>query len=316
MFRGFAFAAALTMAGLAIPGGAQASVFDRFSDTAVFGDSLSDPFNPLLPPTFYPNQQVTNGDTWAVQLGFDDPATENFAKSSARAISSTESDFDGQIAAFKGLSKTLGDAALALVWFGGNDVGDAVTAELLASGGIARLNQALTAMAKGLDDLAKEGFDKALVFLVPDIGATPRLQEIDLGFPGAAALASGYTSAYNTGLLNISASMTETLELGFVNVPGLVAAATADPASFGFTNTTDACVANFSMFVNGCSASTANEFIYYDNFHPSERAHGLIADLASQEAVTLAPVPLPAAGVFLVLALGGLGVIRARRHAA
>jgi len=302
---------------LGLPGIASAAPFDRFSDVAVFGDSLSDPVVPGLPfpgfPGFYSNGQVTNGDTWAVQLGFDDPASNNFAQASATA----RDEFQDQIDAFTGLGKTLGDTALAMVWLGGNDIGRAVET---ATTSIARINEALTAMASGLDNLALAGFDKALVFLVPDIGHTPRLQAVDTVFPGAAALATSLTGAYNHGLMNISASMTESLELGFVNVPGLVSSAIADPAAFGFTNVEDACIARISgggpFFVPPCSTTTVDEFLYYDDFHPTDNAHGHIAALATTGASALAPIPLPAGMVLLVSALGALGLVGWQRRRA
>jgi phospholipase/lecithinase/hemolysin len=72
---------ALRTAGLCIfmPVAASAgSVLPGISDLLWFGDSLSDPGNAFAAsggttpdPTFYPDGQYTNGDTWAVQLGAD-----------------------------------------------------------------------------------------------------------------------------------------------------------------------------------------------------------------------------------------------------
>ncbi|WP_135502156.1 SGNH/GDSL hydrolase family protein [Roseovarius aestuariivivens] len=305
MFRSLVLAAALCL-----PNVLSATTLSQFSDVVVFGDSLSDPVNPL-PPALYPNGQVTNGDNWAVQLGLADPTSNNFAMSAATAKTDGPDDFAEQIGLFSGTGQTLGDSAMAAVWFGGNDIADA----LLSGTGVARIGEAIQAMASGLDQLAQAGFDKALVFLAPDVGDTPRIQAVDAVQPGAAALATSLTGLFNAQLLNVASLMTETLEMAFVDIPSLVLATKSSPASFGFTNVVDPCVVNL-VFVNGCSLATANEYLYYDSFHPSERAHGLIADAALSTASRLAPVPLPAGLVLLLTALAGLGATtRIRRTA-
>ena len=308
MLRQLVFAAALS-----VPGVASATILDLFSDVVVFGDSLSDPVN-LLPPDVYPNGQVTNGNNWAVQLGLADPTKNNFAVSGATAKTDGDGDddFHEQIQAFDDSNQTLGDSALAAVWLGGNDVAAALFSGAL---GPQRITDAVDSMASGLDKLSALGFDKALVFLSPDVGDTPLVQGFDAGAPGTAGLATAYSASYNAQLLNIGSKLLEPLDLAFVDIPTLALDVLADPTSFGFTNVDDACVVS-AMFVNGCDLDMSDGYFYYDEFHPTERTHALVAGAALETAAGIAPIPLPAGGLLLVAAFAGLGLAARRRQKA
>ncbi len=292
---------ALTTAAL-LPLGAQATTIGGFSDLIVFGDSLSDPFVETLPQVFYPNQQVTNGDNWAVQLGADAASGRNFAVSGATALSDGDDtdDFAEQLMSYASSGVALGDNALAAVWFGGNDVGDAA----LSGDPVTRVQQGLAAIAEGLTTMVSLGIENVLVFGVPDVGATPFLR----GFGDAAAAgATQLTGAFNEGLKATVGAFDGAFDnIAFVDVIAQTNALIDDPAS-GFTNTTDACFVSPTDF---CGFAAADSYLYYDSFHPTERAHSLIAGVAQSAANDLAAVPLPASGMLLIGALGVAGLRR------
>ncbi|MEM7724525.1 MAG: SGNH/GDSL hydrolase family protein, partial [Pseudomonadota bacterium] len=103
-----------------VSGAAQASTLSPVAPFLVFGDSLSDPGN-ILPGGL----QFTNGDAWASQLGADLASGMNFAVGGATAADSAiDSDFDDQIAAFRGSGARFNSDTSTVVWFGGNDLLD------------------------------------------------------------------------------------------------------------------------------------------------------------------------------------------------
>ena len=290
-----------------LPMAANSATIGGFSDLLVFGDSLSDPFVADLPTDIYPNSQFTNGDTWAVQLGATQASGRNFAVAGATAFSNGDEtdDFAEQITSFANSGLALGDSPLAAVWFGGNDVGDAVMSATPAE----QLGFALEALAGGILALQTLGINNFLVFGVPDVGATPLLQDIDTSIPGAAAGATFLTDQFNAQLNGILSSLPGGDQIAYVDIPALLADVTASPADFGFSNVTDACFVPEESFCG----TAADGFLYYDPFHPTEQAHTLVADLATQTAATLAPIPLPASAPLVLLGLAGLGALRHRK---
>ncbi len=57
-----------------------------------------------------------------------------------------------------------------------------------------------------------------------------------------------------------------------------------------------------------------SQLINYDAAHKTSAVHSVLADRFIEQ-FSIAPIPLPAAGWMLLMALGGLGVVRARRAA-
>lgn len=309
-----------TIATCALPVTASAVSLNGFTDLLVFGDSLSDADVPGLPLALFPEGQVTNGQNWAAQLGADAESGTNFAQSGATAAVSDDGvdDFAAQIDSYVADNPDLGSNPLVAVWFGGNDVATALTAD----DPTARVTEGVTAIAAGMQRLIGLGFDDFLLFGVPDVGDTPRLLQtaafLSMGNPlveqGIIAGATEATRGFNGGLSATIAALSPLANIAFVDSFALGQEVTSDPASFGFTNAEDACltfVPGTSDIASFCGAE-ADTYFYYDNFHPTERAHALVAGAARDAAATLAPVPLPATAWLLGFAALGLGAARRR----
>lgn len=301
----------LILAGVtaALPVFASAAPIGSFTDLVVFGDSLSDPGNifalsgGIVPnPLFYPNGQFTNGDTWATKLGADKASGTNFAFGGATASTNGDTipDFAAQRALFGaavsgGLS--LGARPLAAVWFGGNDLRDAFGA---ANPG-AIITQAVTDLVVGVNTLLASGLSDILVLGLPNLG---RIPEVTANGAGAIAAATGATLAFNGAVQGALAAPIASGNVRYFDTFALFESIVGNASAFGFTNSTDACLL---AAANPLTCAGDAGFLFHDTIHPTDRAHTLLAN-----AVRASVVPLPAGGILLITALGGLVALRRR----
>jgi len=307
------------------PFGAGAAPIGAFSDVVVFGDSLSDPGNvlttiagilgapsPLTP--LFPNDQITNGDTWATQLGLDLASGRNFAQAAARAVPTDPipfeingvtipldvPDFDAQRALFKSANPDLGTNSLALVAIGGNDIRDALASGDLVGG----ITSAVEAIVVGVGDLLTSGMDNVLVFGAPDLGLTPQASSL-----GISDLATTASFSFNTELrTQLASTFGPTPAIDYFDMFGFFNEIQSNSAAYGLTNTSDPCV----FLILADPTATCDGFAFYDDLHPTEHVHGLLADAVHAQLV--APIPLPAGGLLLLSGLAGLGALARRRR--
>ena len=120
------------------------------------------------------------------------------------------------------------------------------------------------------------------------------------------------TKAFNATL----ARRAEGLRRGGVNVIGvdmfeLFNELLADPQAFGVANATAPCLVPPSAGGPGsyCGADVAPLLAFFDPVHPNATIHAQIADRVRASVV---PVPLPAPAALLLVALGGLALVRMR----
>ena len=282
----------------------------EYSEVVVFGDSLSDSGNAfalraaaatppdlgldglLIPSAPYARggHHFLDGATWVEQLarslrvsGSARPAFQsssavarNFAVGGARAREDgINVNLPAQVAAY--LERTGGTAsptALYVIAVGGNDVRDALFAFSRGQDGGPILAAALGSIAQTITALSAAGARTFLVWNVPDIGLTPALR---MSGPAAAQGATNVSFAFNTPLAAILGQISRALpavRIVSFDAFGLLRSIVADPAAYGMSNVTAACVMpNEPPFACG----QPDEFLFWDGIHPTRATHAIIA---------------------------------------
>jgi phospholipase/lecithinase/hemolysin len=316
---------ALLLAGGLSGGLAQANVqATNFNKVIVFGDSLSDNGNLLalstplvpsvlpfgLPPAPYYQGRFSNGIAAVEHLALGLGATlQNYAVGGA-----TTGLLNNQVPAIPFLLNTgllsqvnsyTGSAAdanaLFVVWAGANDF-------LNPSGDPnVVIAQAIGNLTTAVGTLYAQGARSFLLPLLPDLGLTPRL--LAQG-PVASGQASALTDIFNTALSGSYLSLLNALpgaQFTLFDVAGSQRALTANAAALGFTNTNAGCFSGFVDNPVGTVCATPSSYVYWDEIHPSARAHEVLG------AQMLAAVPEPS--TYALMALGLLGIALRRRQA-
>ena len=305
-----------------------------------FGDSLSDVGNIFHvtagaePAAPYANGQFSNGPVWVQDLaaGLGLPALKpsllggtDYAYGGAQTgetVFHTANPADltgtfGQISQFELTHATADPHALYTIWIGSNDLLGAAgaTPSQIANG----IGQAVGNIDAAITDLAAEGAKNFLVLTVPDLGKTPRAIA---GGTAVQAGASALAAAFNSTLLNGAGPIPPLTELGSAEGLNLhvfdtfaaLDAIVADPGAFGFTNVTSQCLVGEVNHAGGtpCAATEAgqNEYLFWDDIHPTAGGHAAIAAGALAAA---ASAPEPTSLALLGLGLAGLGIVRGRR---
>lgn len=302
---------------------ALAASVDSINQLIVFGDSLSDNGNASIltkgaqpgpnyatrnyTGTLFPVGYFTDGtnttpstsgptglwiDQFAAKLNnVADPIPfaiggTNFAIGSAKTGSSSAIDIGNQITAFTTTHLTGAPSdALYTLWGGADDV-DHGLSPITAANNI--YQYILT--------LSGEGARHFLWTNLPLLGETP------------AGLASGSSAALNAASIafntqwgtDVSKLHSQGLDVVGVDVGTLFAGIATDPSAYGFTNVTSP--------AQGLSGVNPNQYLFWDDLHPTTAGHALIADLAFRD---LRAVPEPL-GIGLSL-VGFCGILALRR---
>lgn len=223
------------------------------------GGQWSGPGGPSWPTLFASNWGLTATPSLV-------PGGNNFAWGGARTGVNLDPMgvpwLDQQVMLYQLSGGSPGAGTLVSIMIGGNDVANNL-------GNAAALNAGITSIITQITNLYGLGVRQFLVSNVPDIGATPRFQEIDAVAPGTAAFATAWTMQWNAALKTA---------LDQLVLPGAVITSfdfytfSKDPELLaGFANTTDACLTATSI----CSDPAS--YFYWDSFHPSSTSHALLA---------------------------------------
>lgn len=290
----------------------------QFSNVVVFGDSLSDAgyYRPFLSGLGLPSSVVatlgrftTNpGPVWSeLVAGYYGASTAPsnaggsiFAQGGATVATNSPSTPPGfaqrpvstQITEY--LARSGGSAdpdALHAVWAGGNDFLNNFT--LLGAGTITQaqfqtnLLAAAGAEVQQVGRLYAAGARYVMVFALPNLGITPFA--IGTGAANAAsatAASAGYNTTLYTGLVSAG------LRAIPVDVFTLLNEIKANPAAYGFSNTTGIACGPFppittsgsSQFcgpTNLVAAGADQSYLFADGVHPTTGAHRIVADFAT-----------------------------------
>ena len=253
-----------------------------FDGLILFGDSLSDAGNvwsltlgvfPSSPPHY--EGRFSNGPVWierfGVRAGLDGAAAaadggSNFAHGGAETGGGTVylviPNVGTQIDRY--LDDNIPDADdLFVVWGGGNDMlgGQTDPADPVAN------------LADHVATLAAQGARSFLVPNLPLLGQAPRY----VG-GGSEAAMDVLTSQYNALLAQRMDALAGELDVTILqfDVAATFSDILADPAAFGLTNVTDMAYDEDS----GSVVPNAEEYLFWDEIHPTATAHRLLGDAA------------------------------------
>ena len=326
----------LAAAALAVSTLAQAQLSPPYSRLYVFGDSLSDSGNNFVAsgfltgpapssPTFIPSLPFTpgvagslptysNGPTWvssfAAGLGLSAYAAPsligggNYASGGARTTGGSlfppalTVQLNSYLGSFAG---SVPAGSLYVLAGGGNDaraVADAIAggADPTAATVAGASSYASTTLGM-VNQLKARGATNIIVWNVPDLGKTPAALA---GGPASSLGGTQISSTFNSFLSGTLAGSGVTIFDTF----GIIQSVVASPATFGFTNVTQAC----GFAGNGCNPASA---LFWDGIHPTAFAQTFIANR-----MLVTAVPEPATYALFALGVAGLGVAVRRRKAA
>ncbi|GAB1539337.1 SGNH/GDSL hydrolase family protein [Scytonema sp. NUACC21] len=310
----------------------------NFSQFIIFGDSLSDTGNvsnitqsllgvPIPPSPPYAPGRFSNGEVWVDYLGknigltptlFTDlsktPPTQGINFSVGGSSTGDSNAFipnapgvSEQASLFTQLlqanNQKADPNALYAVWGGGNDY---------LFGQNFDVEQTIKDLSNTIGGLAQAGAKNILVFNLPDLGKSPLVS----GSPNASNLTT-LTNIHNAGLTNALGSLSNIpgINLIPVDVNSLFERVVANPEAFGFKNAKEPCVVykvEINQVLSQCD--NPNDYVFFDEVHPSTNAHKLVAQTALA-AIRAKSVPESSAslGISVLGALGVVGMLK-RKH--
>ncbi|VXD25508.1 Lipolytic enzyme, G-D-S-L [Planktothrix serta PCC 8927] len=298
-----------------------------FSSVNIFGDSLSDPGNifnlsgGLFPPPPYAPGRFSNGDIWtdylADDLGLNPtpytsgiPSTEGVNYAFGGATSGTENIFylfDPKFAGLPGVTTQVGafiqpllqqgqtadPNGLYILWAGGNDYTYA---------GSDNTTEVVDNLSLAINNLYSVGARNFLIGNLPDLSKTP----LGSSNPGdLQETVEDHNALLKKGIKDLNQSLFNS-NIALFDVNNVFKDVIKKPSKYGLTNVTDRCLpAQTDPKVPPVPCSNPNEYLFWDDFHPTTTGHKLIADAAyATIEKEFKPVPEPST----VLALTGLGL--------
>jgi phospholipase/lecithinase/hemolysin len=281
---------------LLLPAGSFAKSFDKI---IAFGDSLSDhhgleAYLGLYHPVDNPNgvlEAWTNGDVWVEYLAdimdatLDNNAiagamTDGHESEQVQALSDQgllpQLGLVGQVNSFSDENPAfVAKDTLFTIWIGGNDLLEYGRGESDAASVDALLNDAIDNIINSMSKLAGEGATHFIVLNLPDLGKTPAYNSrTPAEIAGATTLSVMFNTALETGLTNFEKLFPE-ITIYKLDVYTYMNQMIADDE---FANTTGTYMTldengDYTGAVNG----PADDYLFWDNIHPTTKAHELVA---------------------------------------
>jgi outer membrane lipase/esterase len=301
----------------------------RAGNFYVFGDSLVDDGNiPKLtgldypPPPYYHNE-FSNGPVWAqyvpglLGLGFSAAndygvggafagplsvggATfnnlENLPPPTGEGFATPLPSFLEEVQSFAATGTRLSNSDVVGIWVGANDYFAALG---LVDAGLANpaviipatVATVATQTAQGIEELSGLGARRFIVFTLPPLGDTPLFNT-----SGAATIAAAdaISQAHGEALALTMEDLhyTQGTNVILINQTQLFSELLADPALYGKTNVTAACLYTPSCVTAGTAAQ--NQYLFWDDVHPTTGTHLLIAEYAANAVNAVADLAAPA----------------------
>lgn len=282
------------------------SLSDPGNFFALFGGNNTPPnyvVDALLVPSLpyaRGGHHFSDGATWVEQLARsmgmaasakpalanESKKATNYAVGAARA-NDTPHPFDlgEQTAAF--LTDRGGVApsgALYVIEMGGNDIRDAIVA--FGTGGEVAaqivMQRALASISDNILKLLGAGAKNFLVVNAPNLGRTPAILQLDALNPGAVQLATTLTQGFNAvlqGHVVAQLSALPGIEVALLDVYGQLETIVGDPAAFGLSNVSKACITQEPPY----HCKEVREYLFWDGIHPTAAAHAIVAQLAARK---------------------------------
>jgi phospholipase/lecithinase/hemolysin len=296
----------------------------------VFGDSLSDAGNAFIatggsaPAPPYVNGHFTNGPVWVQDVAASlnlPPVTASLAGGADYAVGGAESgnanpgDLTSQLVAFKATNAVANPNGLYTIWIGANDLNAILAANPSSAVATAEAAAVVGNIDGAINTLAGEGAKNFLIVTVPDLGKTPAA--IAAGPLGVAAssslslffdttLVNGLGAAGIPSLNGIAAA--DGLNLNVLDTYSLIDGIVANPAQFGLTNVTQACLTGEVDYAGGTPCANPGQYLFWDQLHPTAAAQAITAEAALQ---VLAPEP--ATWTMMLGVAGMLALVAVRR---
>jgi phospholipase/lecithinase/hemolysin len=206
------------------------------------------------------------------------------------------------------MSATAGHAnpnALYVVWGGANDIFLADLQGRLSSEADIQtvLGEAVTNITTIAGALVAAGATHVFVPGMGDLGLTP-------DFAGNAALGSAMAQSFNAGLQSALAANLPAGTWRYFDTFGLQDAVAANPAAYGFTDVTHACVDLSANTLCGLTLADQNKYLFWDAVHPTTAGHQIVGEAFA------AAVPEPETYALMLAGLAVLGLLTRRRAAA
>jgi len=271
-----------------------------FSQVFVFGDSLSDTGNLAsltgdLPEPYYMNR-ISNGpvavETLAARLGLTVEASmhlvssevgTNYAVAGANADGIEPIDLATQIISFQANHIIAPSDALYVFLIGGNDIRDArsETNPFIAR---SMVKAAAAKVRKAIETLSQSGAHSFLLINSPNIDLMPetRIIATETGDPGLIERTRKLGKLYQHRLRNIAWYLENMRGLHIIEFDlfSFFNNLVENASDYDFSNTTDACYSSVNAtFHPDCdSGSNFDQFIFFDEIHPTARVHALVGD--------------------------------------
>jgi len=250
--------------------------FEAINQMYIFGDSLSatGTLSQATQETYLLNQgyfqgRYSNGLVWieylASRLHFSSSQINNFARGGATTGSEGNSLVLGlltQVQLFVQTERQPKPNALYILWAGANDYLQ----------GVSNASVPVENVTQAISSLANRGAKTLLVVNLPDLGQLPATRS-----SANSAHLSALTATYNQGLrraLKLLNQQYSDLQIVTLDANALYREAIANPAAFGFSNVTSACLSGAS------SCGKPDQFLFWDGIHPTTAAHQVIAERA------------------------------------